>query len=289
MAAAVQMSGRSLRGPATRFPATCSCVTAPRYPQAASTTPCGPLYGANVPDLRDRFLLGASGTHALRSIGGEATHTLTEAEIPSHNHLGSGFAINVPGGSDATAAGLNGGGNQWVTGNRGGGGAHNNIPPFYVVRFVIVAIAAGGGGGGAGSDGDRLLSIFARTWDVDNTFMDGSTDLTLTDTETFPFPTVSTVEASGIHIRPDRAVSCWANIWTTNRMNPANPANGATMATTPVVASGGANWTGLGSISASQEIPADTQAIWVLRLVGVQGGATGVSYRAAITRNRYRL
>lgn len=40
----------------------------------------------NLPNLQDRFGLGASATHALAATGGEATHLLTAAEIPAHTH-----------------------------------------------------------------------------------------------------------------------------------------------------------------------------------------------------------
>ena len=43
----------------------------------------------NVPDMRDRFPVGASSTISLwgiPSIGGEASHVLTSGELPAHNH-----------------------------------------------------------------------------------------------------------------------------------------------------------------------------------------------------------
>lgn len=40
----------------------------------------------NTPDLRDRFIVGAGSSYAVGSTGGEATHTLTVDEMPSHNH-----------------------------------------------------------------------------------------------------------------------------------------------------------------------------------------------------------
>ena len=36
--------------------------------------------------IRDRFLVGAGGSYAVKAEGGEASHTLTEAEMPSHKH-----------------------------------------------------------------------------------------------------------------------------------------------------------------------------------------------------------
>lgn len=38
------------------------------------------------PDLRGRFVIGAGGSYAVGAVGGEATHTLSVNEIPSHSH-----------------------------------------------------------------------------------------------------------------------------------------------------------------------------------------------------------
>lgn len=53
------------------------------YPQLAA------LYGANLPDLRDKFLIGASATKEPRSTGGAETHVLTTPQMPSHSHGGA--------------------------------------------------------------------------------------------------------------------------------------------------------------------------------------------------------
>ncbi len=43
-----------------------------------------------LPDMRDRFLVGAGGTITLGGTGGAATRTLTTANLPAHDHSVSG-------------------------------------------------------------------------------------------------------------------------------------------------------------------------------------------------------
>lgn len=45
---------------------------------------------SGTPDLRDRFVVGAGTSYAPGNTGGANTVTLTEAQIPSHSHTGSG-------------------------------------------------------------------------------------------------------------------------------------------------------------------------------------------------------
>lgn len=44
------------------------------------------LFGGTWERIQDRFLLAAGPTYAAGSMDGEATHTLTEAELPDHRH-----------------------------------------------------------------------------------------------------------------------------------------------------------------------------------------------------------
>jgi len=86
-----------------------------------------------------RVLLG-SGTlgidqYAVGNTGGEARHTLTIPEIPSHTHtyrLGTGeqtWATSMP------ANAQNGGGPTGTTNARGGSQPHENRPPYLVVKY----------------------------------------------------------------------------------------------------------------------------------------------------------
>lgn len=79
--------------------------------------------------IEGKFILGASTDYAVESTGGEATHTLTINEIPSHSHtLPSVFAAS--GGGIPSSGGpiaFNGG----TSGASGGGQAHNNMPPYF--------------------------------------------------------------------------------------------------------------------------------------------------------------
>lgn len=56
------------------------------YMSVNSTDP-GTLFGGTWQRLKDRFLLGAGDTYMAGSQGGEASHTLTENEMPAHSHF----------------------------------------------------------------------------------------------------------------------------------------------------------------------------------------------------------
>lgn len=119
------------------------------YLSVNSTSPAS-LFGGTWEQLKDRFLLGAGSAYAAGSTGGEAAHTLTINEIPSHaGHL-YGNAGGVNGKGDAkgawlkeininssltTSYGWNYKNNEYYPVNRslGGGAAHNNMPPYLAV------------------------------------------------------------------------------------------------------------------------------------------------------------
>lgn len=110
------------------------------YMSTSSTSPAT-LFGGTWSALQDSFLVGAGNLYAVNSTGGEATHVLTVAEMPSHTHTtrnyagtdlaGSGagarFAASTSGASSALASGSD------QSNNTGGGDAHNNLPPYTAV------------------------------------------------------------------------------------------------------------------------------------------------------------
>ena len=102
-----------------------------------------------VPDLRGRFLMGASDAHPRAQTGGEEAHALTEEEMPSHTHqlVGPGpwrdgagiWSSNVGAGSGWTTVSSyqEGALGRVEAVSAGGGKAHNNLPPFYTVAYII--------------------------------------------------------------------------------------------------------------------------------------------------------
>lgn len=119
------------------------------YMSVNATSPAN-LFGGSWTQLKDRFLLGAGSTYTAGSTGGAATHKLTVAEMPSHNHSfkdgshtflwgqnktnnvylnnASAVAGKTPGNSAMTSQ------NIWNSTNSSGNtSAHNNMPPYLAV------------------------------------------------------------------------------------------------------------------------------------------------------------
>ena len=98
------------------------------------------LFGGSWEKVTDRFPIGAGGSYALGSTGGEANVTLTTNEIPPHDHVlnvyniemdaPSGEFVIPPSKVDATPN-IEG----YPTQNAGGGQPHNNMPPYIAVNI----------------------------------------------------------------------------------------------------------------------------------------------------------
>ena len=73
--------------------------------------------------------------------GGEKTHTLTIAEMPSHDHAitAAGNELHLANGSSGIGLtyGDSNGGSTVVISSKGSGSAHNNLQPYIVFNYII--------------------------------------------------------------------------------------------------------------------------------------------------------
>ena len=103
------------------------------YISADSTSPAS-LFGGTWAMITNRFLLAAGDIYEGGTTGGEAAHTLTVNEVPSHSH-----EVNTGCGSPAAGGGIVLRGwsgdsyKRFSLFNTGGGAAHNNMPPYFAV------------------------------------------------------------------------------------------------------------------------------------------------------------
>ena len=103
------------------------------YISAVSTNP-NTLFGFGTwEQLKDTFLLAAGDTYSAGATGGEAEHTLTVDEMPSHSHGAYGWAGVVDGSGSYKTLGAEGSSNTYSTRNIGGSQPHNNMPPYLAV------------------------------------------------------------------------------------------------------------------------------------------------------------
>jgi microcystin-dependent protein len=133
---------------------------------SALFTAIGVTYGAgdgsstfNLPDCRGRVTagkdnMGGSSANRLTGIagsvngdvlggaGGEERHTLSEAEMPSHDHdatVGFWPVLNAMGTYSVGSGGTFGLGSTSVVGGAGGNLPHNNVQPVIVFNKIIKA------------------------------------------------------------------------------------------------------------------------------------------------------
>lgn len=102
------------------------------YMSVNSTSPAT-LFGGTWSRLEDRFLLGAGSVYDAGATGGEAEHTLTVDEMPSHRHTILASTQGTAFGSSYINPSNGSGNSTDQTELAGGGQAHNNMPPYLAV------------------------------------------------------------------------------------------------------------------------------------------------------------
>ena len=112
------------------------------YISENSTSPAT-LFGGTWERVKDRFLLAAGDTYSAGSTGGEAKHTLSIEEMPSHNHTitslysgdgglaTDGFTLQR--GYYGKAVNVAQISENFGISNNGGNMPHNNMPPYLAV------------------------------------------------------------------------------------------------------------------------------------------------------------
>lgn len=107
------------------------------YLSVNSTNPKN-LFGGTWEQIQGKFLFGMDSSYPAGSTGGEATHKLTQGEMPKHNHII--YAPNAGGPDEGAALGFPqvGSSNTWwaaacMTEQTGNNEAHNNMPPYLSV------------------------------------------------------------------------------------------------------------------------------------------------------------
>lgn len=121
------------------------------YMSVNSTSPAT-LFGGTWVQIKDTFLLSAGDVYTAGATGGEATHTLTENEMPKHKHDPaaievdgelvdmavswpvSPYVVDSSGVYSFSGTGMRAdSATDYWTGETGGGAAHNNMPPYLAV------------------------------------------------------------------------------------------------------------------------------------------------------------
>ena len=101
------------------------------------------INGVQTPDLTNRFIVGAGSSYAVGATGGEATHVLTAAEMPSHNHAYRFSGADTSGSYKKDNFFYNQHGKYGDLGNTkyteytGGNQPHENRPPYYALYFIM--------------------------------------------------------------------------------------------------------------------------------------------------------
>lgn len=110
----------------------------------------------NVPNLENRFPLGAGSSFFQTTTGGAATVALSTGNLPAHDHGSGGGHSHALADINAAFVTSGGGvgalvsspGNNWVTTTNGAhthtsvgsGTAHENMPPYLAILYIIRAL-----------------------------------------------------------------------------------------------------------------------------------------------------
>lgn len=114
------------------------------YMSVNAADPSTLFSGTSWEKLEGRFLLGSNSTYKPGSTGGEATHTLTQNEMPQHTHPmysynPGGDGTWTPDEGSYLVDSVTDNKNTWwaklAMGYAGGDAAHNNMPPYLVVNM----------------------------------------------------------------------------------------------------------------------------------------------------------
>jgi len=106
-----------------------------------------------VPDLRDRFILGAGPTHTALTTGGSFSHVQTLAELAAHTHTNTphthtevtavptvvSIGLEPPVPAAVPGAGITGASSISID-SAGSSDPMDITPPFYALKYVVVAL-----------------------------------------------------------------------------------------------------------------------------------------------------
>lgn len=89
-------------------------------------------------NLTDKFVVGAGSGYAVGATGGETNHTLTIAQMPSHNHAITDYYPTQTPDLAIMQAGTNlyRTSAQRVSTDTGNDTAHENRPPYYALAYI---------------------------------------------------------------------------------------------------------------------------------------------------------
>lgn len=104
------------------------------YISFEKTSPAA-IYGGDWGRITNVFLYSTGLNGASGGTGGEATHTLTVDEMPSHEHALRGGYGSGSGSAFFRVTDANGGEGWWTAFPTGGSQSHNNLPPYIRVHM----------------------------------------------------------------------------------------------------------------------------------------------------------